>query len=207
MFATSTRIGVRNLSLQQKRIRHTSFIQREFAPRAPTLRNCTTITRRGFSTTLAAAVKTGSELANFPEYFQKVKATNGRDVTLSSYKGKKPVVLFFYPKAGTPGCTKQAQKFRDDYNKLTKLGAEVFGISGDSLQEQKDFVSAQSLPYPLLVDEGNALRKGFGIPGDLFGALPGRQTIVIDKSGKCVLSYNNQLNPESHVDEAIKALS
>ncbi|CAD7695153.1 unnamed protein product [Ostreobium quekettii] len=127
-------------------------------------------------------------------------------VSLSQFKDKAPVVLFFYPKAGTPGCTKQAQTFRDTYNEFQKLGAVVFGISGDQMDAQEGFVKDNSLPYPLLVDDGNTLRQAFGIKADLFGALPGRQTFVIDKSGKCVLSYNNQLQAETHAAEALKAL-
>lgn len=154
-----------------------------------------------------AKLSSGENLDSYPQYFNKVQASDGSTVTLSSFKGQKPVVLFFYPKAGTPGCTKQAQTFRDQYDQLTKLGAAVYGISGDTIDAQKDFASAQNLPFPLLVDEGDQLRKGFGIPADLFGALPGRQTIVIDKSGTCVLAYNNQFDPVSHATEAIKALS
>ncbi|GMH42547.1 hypothetical protein BSKO_10466 [Bryopsis sp. KO-2023] len=175
---------------------------------APIRRRFANAPTRSFrsSVCVQAGLNKGDSLTSYAEYKKSVASSGGGKVTLSSFKGKKPVVLFFYPKAGTPGCTKEAQKFRDDYAKFKKVGAAVFGISGDSLDEQKAFSSAESLPYPLLVDEGDALRKGFGIKSDLFGALPGRQTFVIGKDGTCLLSYNNQLSPEKHVDEALKAL-
>jgi len=158
------------------------------------------------SAVVQAALKQGDSLADYSDYFRKLKNTKGEMVSLSQFKNEAPVVLFFYPKAGTPGCTKQAQTFRDAYDEFQKLGAVVFGISGDQMDAQEGFVKDNSLPYPLLVDDGNKLRQAFGIKADLFGALPGRQTFVIDKNGKCVLSYNNQLQAETHAAEALKAV-
>eukprot|EP00803_Ostreobium_quekettii_P010408 evm.model.scf_4001.2 EVM.evm.TU.scf_4001.2 scf_4001:4159-5494(-) len=137
---------------------------------------------------------------------RKLKSTSGRTVSLSQFKNRQPVVLFFYPKAGTPGCTKQAQSFRDAYKEFKKLGVAVFGISGDDMGDQKGFAKNLGLPFPLLVDIGDELRQALGVKADLFGALPGRQTFVFDKKGTCVLSYNNQLLAESHVGEALKAV-
>lgn len=145
-------------------------------------------------------------MTNVSDYFRKLKSTSGDMVALSQFKGKQPVVLFFYPKAGTPTCTKEAQGFRDSYQQFKSLGAAVFGISGDTLREQEDFSKAQNLPYPLLVDNDNLLRKALGIKADLFGALPGRQTFVIDKDGNCALSYNNMLSADAHISEALNAL-
>lgn len=163
---------------------------------------------RGFQGRLLvqAALNKGDSFTTVSEYKKALTSSSGKNITLSSFNGKQPVVLFFYPKAGTPGCTKEVQKFRDEYQKFKKLGAAVFGISGDSLEEQKAFSNAEKLPYPLLVDEGDALRKAFGVKSDLFGALPGRQTFVIGKDGTCLLAFNNQFAPEQHIDEAIKAL-
>ncbi|KAI5058536.1 hypothetical protein GOP47_0026706 [Adiantum capillus-veneris] len=134
-----------------------------------------------------------------------LKDQNGRKVSLSQYKGK-PVVLYFYPADETPGCTKQACAFRDSYEKFKKAGAEVIGVSGDTSESHKNFAKKYRLPYTLLSDEGNKLRKEWGIPGDFFGSLPGRQTYVIDKKGVVQLIFNNQFQPEKHVDETLKIL-
>uniref|UniRef100_A0A1J3I139 Peroxiredoxin Q, chloroplastic n=1 Tax=Noccaea caerulescens TaxID=107243 RepID=A0A1J3I139_NOCCA len=134
-----------------------------------------------------------------------LKDQNGKPVSLKKYKGK-PVVVYFYPADESPGCTKQACAFRDSYEKFKKAGAEVIGISGDDSASHKAFASKYKLPYTLLSDEGNKVRKDWGVPGDLFGALPGRQTYVLDKNGVIQLIYNNQFQPEKHIDETLKFL-
>ncbi|XP_011093881.1 peroxiredoxin Q, chloroplastic [Sesamum indicum] len=134
-----------------------------------------------------------------------LKDQNGRPVNLSKFKGK-PVVVYFYPADETPGCTKQACAFRDSYEKFKKAGAEVIGISGDGTESHKAFAQKYKLPFTLLSDEGNKVRKEWGVPSDLFGALPGRQTYVLDKNGVCRLVYNNQFQPEKHIDETLKFL-
>ncbi|GFP85524.1 peroxiredoxin q chloroplastic [Phtheirospermum japonicum] len=103
-------------------------------------------------------------------------------------------------------CTTQACAFRDSYEKFKKAGAEVVGISGDGSASHKAFAEKYKLPYTLLSDEGNKVRKEWGVPSDLFGALPGRQTYVLDKNGVCRLVYNNQFQPEKHIDETLKFL-
>ncbi|GAB2291573.1 hypothetical protein Dimus_025827 [Dionaea muscipula] len=134
-----------------------------------------------------------------------LKDQEGKPVSLSKYKGK-PVVVYFYPADETPGCTKQACAFRDSYEKFKKAGAEVVGISGDDVSSHKAFQKKYRLPYTLLSDEGNKVRKEWGVPADLFGALPGRQTYVLDKNGVVQLIYNNQFQPEKHIDETLKLL-
>ncbi|KAE7998403.1 hypothetical protein FH972_002950 [Carpinus fangiana] len=134
-----------------------------------------------------------------------LKDQDGRNVTLSKFKGK-PVVVYFYPADETPGCTKQACAFRDSYEKFKKAGAEVVGISGDDPSSHKAFAKKYRLPFTLLSDEGNKVRKEWGVPSDLFGTLPGRQTYVLDKKGEVQLIYNNQFQPEKHVDETLKLL-
>ncbi|GAQ78506.1 peroxiredoxin [Klebsormidium nitens] len=130
---------------------------------------------------------------------------NGRTVSLSKFKGK-PVVLYFYPKDDTPGCTKQACSFRDSYADFKKAGAEVVGISADSPESHKAFAEKYDLPFTLLSDEDNSVRQAFGIKGDFFGALPGRETYVLDKKGVVQLVFNNQFSPEKHVAETIKVI-
>ncbi|OIS99952.1 PREDICTED: peroxiredoxin Q, chloroplastic-like [Nicotiana attenuata] len=134
-----------------------------------------------------------------------LKDQDGKNVSLSKFKGK-PVVVYFYPADETPGCTKQACAFRDSYEKFKKAGAQVVGISGDDPASHKAFAKKYRLPFTLLCDEGNKVRKEWGIPGDLFGALPGRQTYVLDKNGVVQLIYNNQFQPEKHIDETLKLL-
>ncbi|KAB1203187.1 Peroxiredoxin Q, chloroplastic [Morella rubra] len=134
-----------------------------------------------------------------------LKDQDGRNVNLSKFKGK-PVVVYFYPADETPGCTKQACAFRDSYEKFKKAGAEVVGISGDDPSSHKAFAKKYKLPFTLLSDEGNKVRKEWGVPADLFGTLPGRQTYVLDKNGVVQLVYNNQFQPEKHIDETLKLL-
>ncbi|GAV70956.1 AhpC-TSA domain-containing protein [Cephalotus follicularis] len=134
-----------------------------------------------------------------------LKDQDGKTVSLSKYKGK-PVVVYFYPADETPGCTKQACAFRDSYEKFKKAGAEVLGISGDEPSSHKAFAKKYRLPFTLLSDEGNKVRKEWGVPADLFGTLPGRQTYVLDKNGVVQLVYNNQFQPEKHIDETLKLL-
>ncbi|KAL5728526.1 thioredoxin-dependent peroxiredoxin [Ranunculus cassubicifolius] len=134
-----------------------------------------------------------------------LKDQDGKNFSLSKYKGK-PVVLYFYPADESPGCTKQACAFRDSYEKFKKAGAEVVGISVNDPASHKAFAKKYKLPFTLLSDENDKVRKEWGVPSDLFGALPGRQTYVIDKKGVVQLIYNNQFQPEKHIDETLKLL-
>ncbi|XP_051132118.1 peroxiredoxin Q, chloroplastic-like [Andrographis paniculata] len=151
-------------------------------------------------TSVTAKVTKGSVPPSFT-----LKDQNGRSVSLSKFKGK-PTVVYFYPADETPGCTKQACAFRDSYEKFKKAGAQVVGISGDDVESHKAFAAKYKLPFTLLSDEDNRVRKEWGVPGDLFGALPGRQTYVLDKNGVCRLIYNNQFQPEKHINETLKFL-
>ncbi|XP_050262841.1 peroxiredoxin Q, chloroplastic isoform X2 [Quercus robur] len=134
-----------------------------------------------------------------------LKDQDGKNVSLSNFKGK-PTVVYFYPADESPGCTKQACAFRDSYEKFKKAGAQVVGISGDDPSSHKAFAKKFRLPYTLLSDEGNKVRKDWGVPSDLFGTLPGRETYVLDKNGVVQLIYNNQFQPEKHIDETLKLL-
>jgi peroxiredoxin Q/BCP len=123
----------------------------------------------------------------------------------SDQLGGKALVLFFYPKDDTPGCTMEACAFRDSYGDLQAMGAEVWGVSGDDAASHQRFASRHNLPYPLLVDRGNQLRKAFGVPSVL-GLLPGRVTYVIDGQGLILHVFNNLLDGPAHRREAIEAL-
>ena len=117
----------------------------------------------------------------------------------------KALVLFFYPKDDTPGCTMEACAFRDNYAELQSLGAEVWGVSGGDASSHQRFATRHQLPYPLLVDQANGLRRAFGVPSVL-GFLPGRVTYVIDGSGVIRHIFNNLLDGPAHLREAKAAL-
>ncbi|MBW4531340.1 MAG: peroxiredoxin [Aphanothece saxicola GSE-SYN-MK-01-06B] len=117
----------------------------------------------------------------------------------------KALVLFFYPKDDTPGCTMEACAFRDSYADLQGLGAAVWGVSGDDAASHRRFANRHRLPFPLLVDAGNRLRKAFGVPSVL-GLLPGRVTYVIDGQGVVRHVFNNLLDGPAHRREALDAL-
>lgn len=123
----------------------------------------------------------------------------------SDQLGGRALVLFFYPKDDTPGCTMEACAFRDSHADLQALGAEVWGVSGDDAASHQRFASRHNLPYPLLVDQGNRLRRAFGVPSVL-GLLPGRVTYVIDGQGVIRHVFNNLLDGAAHRREAIAAL-
>ena len=115
------------------------------------------------------------------------------------------LVLFFYPKDDTPGCTMEACAFRDSYADLQALGAEVWGVSGDDAASHQRFAARHQLPFPLLVDKGNALRKAYGVPAVL-GLIPGRVTYVIDGEGVVQQVFNNLLDGPAHRQEALRVL-
>ena len=117
----------------------------------------------------------------------------------------RPLVLFFYPKDDTPGCTAEACAFRDSYDDLRALGVEVWGVSGDDAASHRRFAARHGLPFPLLVDQGNRLRRAFGVPSVL-GLLPGRVTYVIDGQGVIRHVYNNLLDGASHRRQALEAV-
>jgi len=129
----------------------------------------------------------------------------GDNVTLSEYFGKKNIVLYFYPKDESPGCTREACKFRDRYEVFTNLGAEVLGISSDSLESHKSFATHHGLPFILLSDEDNKVRELYGVSSTM-GIIPGRVTYIIDKKGVVRHIFSSQFQPEKHIEEALKIL-
>jgi len=130
---------------------------------------------------------------------------SGRTVRLGDYRGRKAVVLYFYPKDDTPGCTKEACSFRDQYQDFQDAGAEVIGVSSDPAASHEKFAAKYHLPFVLLADRSGAARKQYGVPATL-GLLPGRVTFVIDRQGIVRHVFNSQLQATRHVEEAIAAL-
>ena len=129
----------------------------------------------------------------------------GDNVTLSEFLGKKNIVLYFYPKDETLGCTREACTFRDSYEELASLGAEVLGVSGQSVTSHKSFASHYGLPFILLSDEDNKVRKLYGVPSSM-GLIPGRVTYIIDKQGVVRHIFSSQTQTERHVEEAKNTL-
>jgi thioredoxin-dependent peroxiredoxin len=143
------------------------------------------------------ALQVGDKIPNFS-----AKDSNGNDFESSSVIGKKPVVFYFYPKDNTPGCTAQACSFRDQYEDFKDLGAEVIGISSDSIQSHEKFAKRFKLPFVLLSDSDKKLRNLFGVKTNLFGLLPGRVTYVADKNGIIKLVFDS-MNAKSHIPKAL----
>lgn len=131
---------------------------------------------------------------------------NGELFDLKKQTAGKNVVLYFYPKDDTPGCTAQACSFRDQFEDFTDANAVVIGISGQSVESHKAFAEKHRLTFTLLSDERNKIRKQFGVPTKFFGLMPGRVTYVIDKTGKVVYIFNSQMNISGHIDESLKIL-
>jgi peroxiredoxin Q/BCP len=130
---------------------------------------------------------------------------SGEMVSLEDFLGRKPVVLYFYPKDDTPGCKREACAFRDDYEQFGGLDAEVVGISSDSVESHRRFAENHDLPFTLLSDEGGKVRELYGVPNTL-GLLPGRVTYVIDREGMVSHVFSSQLAASRHVEEALRAL-
>lgn len=133
-----------------------------------------------------------------------LKDQNGKPVTINGSIGK-PMVIYFYPKDDTPGCIREACKFRDDFESFLDLGVLVFGISRDSVESHKKFIEKYKLPFTLLADTKNEVRKLFGVPKSLL-FLPGRVTYVIDNKGIVQYIFNSQFGVEKHIENALQRL-
>lgn len=127
----------------------------------------------------------------------------GQKFSLSDLIGRTNIVLYFYPKDFTTGCTKEACSFRDSWSKILSLGATVVGISSDSPERHREFKQKHGLQFVLLSDQNRSIRKLYGVDNRLF---PPRATFVIDKHGKLVSIFNSQLNITKHVQIALDAL-
>jgi len=130
-----------------------------------------------------------------------LKTTTGSTFRLQDQRGRH-VVLYFYPKDDTPGCTAEACSFRDQYEDFQDLGAEVVGISSDSEASHQKFTAKHRLPFELLADEQGAVRKLYEVPRALLGLLPGRVTFVIDKHSVIQYIFNSLTGATDHVRKA-----
>jgi len=129
---------------------------------------------------------------------------SGNDFHISNFLGRKKLVIFFYPQDGSLTCTKEACYFRDLSDVFDEVDAIVIGISSQSVESHKVFAEKNRLKYTLLSDSVNYVRKLFGVPGRIFGLIPGRVTYVADRSGKVVYIFDSQTEAQRHADEALK---
>ena len=148
-----------------------------------------------------AQLKIGDQAPAF-----RLKNQDNKDVSLADFQGKKHVVLYFYPKDESTGCVMEACSFRDSYEAFLEAGAEVIGVSADSVRSHKSFQENRRLPFILLSDRDNAVRKAYGVKGTMLDLIPGRETFVIDKNGLIKHRFASQIQIDSHIKEALKVL-
>ena len=150
---------------------------------------------------MSKSLQTGDKLPDFT-----LPDQNGEPFDIREVRGEHILVIYFYPKDDTPGCTKEACSFRDQFEDLTDKGAYVIGISSDSPESHEQFKKKYQLPFTLLSDQDKEVRNLFGVPTSLMGLLPGRVTYIIDRNGLIRQVFNSQLNAEQHVEEASKVI-
>jgi thioredoxin-dependent peroxiredoxin len=131
---------------------------------------------------------------------------DSKPVYLKEFINKHPLVVYFYPKDNTHGCTLEACSFRDHYHEFEKANAKIFGISADSPQSHLAFIKQHRLNFALLSDPQHEAERIFGVKRNLFGLLSGRETFVFDSQGKLCYKFNSATRPTMHIKEALKAL-
>lgn len=147
-------------------------------------------------------ISVGSVIPSF-----ELKDQYGQNFQLDAVLGKKNLVIYFYPKDDTPGCTAEACAFRDQFEVFADVDAMIIGISAQSVESHLDFAKKNHLNFTLLSDTGNKVRKLFGVPTNFLGLISGRVTYVINKAGKVVYIFNSQTQAEKHVSEALRILN
>lgn len=132
---------------------------------------------------------------------------DGKSFDLSQLLGKQALVVFFYPKDHTAGCTAQACAFRDAYEDFVDAGAGVIGISSDAPGIHQGFSKKYRLPFTLLSDVEGKIRKKLGVPKSLGGLLPGRVTYVVDRNSVIRYIFASQLKPKAHIQNALNIIN
>jgi thioredoxin-dependent peroxiredoxin len=148
----------------------------------------------------AEGIKAGDKAPDFS-----LQCQDGRTVSLHDYAGSRNVVLYFYPKDFTAGCTAETKAFGESYDELLGMGAEVLGISSDSAESHQGFAQKCGAKFPLLADVGGLVRELYGARSS-FGLVPGRVTYVIGKDGVVKHVFSSHLRPKQHIAEAVEAL-
>jgi peroxiredoxin Q/BCP len=149
---------------------------------------------------MARGIQVGDKAPDFT-----LPSQSGEQVRLHDRLGAHVVVLYFYPKDNTSGCTAEACAFRDSYEAFTDAGAEVIGVSSDSADKHAGFAGKHNLPFTLLSDRGGKVRKSYGVPA-VFGLIPGRVTYVIDREGMVRHVFNSMTNIGQHVSDALNVV-
>lgn len=134
-----------------------------------------------------------------------LRAQDGKTVSLGDFRGLKNVVVYFYPKDFTMGCTAETKTFGSAHQEIQGLDGEVIGISSDSVESHSSFASECGAGFPMLSDPGGKVRESYGASGR-FGILPARVTFVVDKAGVVRHVFSSQTSPTRHVSEAVGAL-
>jgi len=146
-------------------------------------------------------LKVGDKCPSFSLNNQK-----GEKIDISNIIGSKNILIYFYPKDETYGCTQQACSFRDAYDEFLEYDCEVFGISSDDKKSHDNFSIKHNLNFDILSDVNNEVRNMFGVPRSLFGLVSGRVTYLVDKKGEIVWIFNSQINAKKHIEEALNFL-
>ena len=149
---------------------------------------------------MARGIEVGDKAPDFT-----LPSQSGEQVRLQDRLGQGVVVLYFYPKDETSGCTREACAFRDSHEVFTDAGAEVIGVSSDSVDKHASFATHHKLPFTLLSDKGGKVRKAYGVPAAL-GFIPGRVTYVIDRDGTVRHVFNSMTNINGHVKDALEVV-
>ncbi len=146
-------------------------------------------------------INTGDTLPSFT-----LRDQHDNPFSITEHIGKNILVIYFYPKDETAGCTAEACAFRDQYEDFATLGAEVIGISADTPGSHQKFAARHRLPFTLLSDPDNKVRKLFGVPSTFLGLIPGRVTYIVDRGGVVRHVFNSQFQARKHVQEAMKVI-
>jgi peroxiredoxin Q/BCP len=148
---------------------------------------------------MAKTLKVGAKAPMFA-----LKDQNGNVIDVANLVGKKALVIYFYPKDFTTGCTMEAHEFREMHEEFLKNGAEVIGVSSDDVESHKKFADEHQLPFTLLSDTDEKVRDMYGAWGTAH--TPGRVTFLIDKEGVIRMVFSSQIQPRKHISEALRVL-
>ena len=149
---------------------------------------------------MARGIQVGDQAPDFT-----LPTQSGETFRLQDRMGERVIVLYFYPKDNTSGCTAEACAFRDSYEVFAEAGADVVGVSSDSVDRHAGFAAKHSLPFTLVSDKGGQVRKAYGVPGVL-GMIPGRVTYVIDRAGVVRHVFSSMTNIDGHVNDALRVV-
>ena len=149
---------------------------------------------------MARGIQAGDQAPDFT-----LPTQSGETFELKDHLGDRVIVLYFYPKDNTSGCTAEACAFRDSYEVFTEAGADVIGVRSDSVDKHAGFASEHNLPFTLVSDKGGKVRKAYGVPGVL-GVIPGRVTYVIDRAGVVRHVFSSMTNIDGHVNDALRVV-